>query len=339
MPRSLRSCDRGCGTRRLHPGPSARERVGRPFSARARQAQPRCRTSAAESAYQRWGATAKVHALSEELPALAEARSSFGPTVSWRSSQLSARPAQRDQGERDHFARARPDPLIARLMAVCLEVAGAERGALVLEQEGEPMLRAVARAASRSVSKAPYRWRRAGSYRSRGGGDAAHRRCPGAGRTRRRIARFAEDPYIAERQVRSVLAVPMLRQATVIGVLYLENNLATRAFGPSRVRILQTLSSQLAISLAHSRLFEELDARSRRASARAGRGWSFSRRAARPLGESLDYRATLAKTAAQVRCRSWPMAASSTSLRRRRADRARRGRARRPGERAAAAAS
>ena len=49
---------------------------------------------------------------------------------------------------------------------------------------------------------------------------------------------LASDPYIAAHTVRSLLALPILRQARLMGVLYLENNLATRVFTPERVRLL-----------------------------------------------------------------------------------------------------
>ena len=39
---------------------------------------------------------------------------------------------------------------------------------------------------------------------------------------------FAADPYIRGSQARSVLCLPLITQAKLIGVLYLENNLASR---------------------------------------------------------------------------------------------------------------
>src|SRR5262249_8622759 len=36
---------------------------------------------------------------------------------------------------------------------------------------------------------------------------------------------FASDPYVRRRRVRSVLGLPLTKQRTLIGVLYLENNL------------------------------------------------------------------------------------------------------------------
>jgi len=49
-----------------------------------------------------------------------------------------------------------------------------------------------------------------------------------------------------------------VKQAKLIGALYLENNLAPRVFTPRRLAILELLASQAAISLDHARLYAEL---------------------------------------------------------------------------------
>ena len=69
---------------------------------------------------------------------------------------------------------------------------------------------------------------------------------------------FAADPYIRQRQARSVLCLPLLNQAKLIGVLYLENNLAPRVFAPARIAVLKLLASQAAISLENTRLYRDL---------------------------------------------------------------------------------
>ena len=57
--------------------------------------------------------------------------------------------------------------------------------------------------------------------------------------------------------VRSVLCLPILRQAKVVGLLYLENDLATHAFTPNRINVLKLLASQAAISLENASLEEK----------------------------------------------------------------------------------
>jgi PAS domain S-box-containing protein len=69
---------------------------------------------------------------------------------------------------------------------------------------------------------------------------------------------FADDPYLRHRRARSVLCMPLINQAALVGVLYLENNVATHVFAPARIAVLKLLASQAAISLANSRLYDDL---------------------------------------------------------------------------------
>jgi PAS domain S-box-containing protein len=69
---------------------------------------------------------------------------------------------------------------------------------------------------------------------------------------------FAADSYIRERQARSILCLPLITQAKLIGVLYLENNLARRVFAPARIAVLKLLASQAAIALENARLYRDL---------------------------------------------------------------------------------
>jgi PAS domain S-box-containing protein len=55
-----------------------------------------------------------------------------------------------------------------------------------------------------------------------------------------------------------VLCLPLTNQAKLIGVLYLENNLAPRVFMPARTAVLKLLASQAAISLENARLYREV---------------------------------------------------------------------------------
>ena len=69
---------------------------------------------------------------------------------------------------------------------------------------------------------------------------------------------FIRDPYIVATQPKSVLCLPLLNQAKLCGILYLENNLTTGAFTPDRLEILKLLSSQAAISLENAQLYVAL---------------------------------------------------------------------------------
>jgi len=69
---------------------------------------------------------------------------------------------------------------------------------------------------------------------------------------------FGEDPYIRERQTRSILCLPLINQGKLNGVVYLENNLTRSAFAPARVALLKLLASQAAISLENATLYQAL---------------------------------------------------------------------------------
>ncbi len=70
-------------------------------------------------------------------------------------------------------------------------------------------------------------------------------------------ARFNRDPYVLEQQPKSVLCFPILRRQQRLGLLYLENNLATGAFPRDRLELLKILASQIAISIDNACLYQE----------------------------------------------------------------------------------
>jgi PAS domain S-box-containing protein len=61
-----------------------------------------------------------------------------------------------------------------------------------------------------------------------------------------------------------VLCLPLVKQAKLIGVLYLENSLASYVFTPARISVLELLASQAAISLENARLYNDLQEREAR---------------------------------------------------------------------------
>jgi two-component system, NarL family, sensor kinase len=69
---------------------------------------------------------------------------------------------------------------------------------------------------------------------------------------------FLTDPYIQHQQTRSLLCLPILQQSQLIGILYLESNLSTGVFTRDRLQVLKLLMAQAAISLENVRLYEQL---------------------------------------------------------------------------------
>ncbi|MEG3973638.1 AAA family ATPase [Microcoleus sp. herbarium8] len=71
---------------------------------------------------------------------------------------------------------------------------------------------------------------------------------------------FMADPYLMEKQPKSVLCSPILHQGKLIGLLYLENNLTIGAFTGDRTEVIQLLCAQAAISLENARLYQQSQA-------------------------------------------------------------------------------
>jgi PAS domain S-box-containing protein len=69
---------------------------------------------------------------------------------------------------------------------------------------------------------------------------------------------FAADNYFSRRQPKSVLCLPIMRRSSLSGLLYLENNLATHAFTPEHMTVLELLASQAAVSLENALLYADL---------------------------------------------------------------------------------
>ncbi|MEH1837239.1 MAG: AAA family ATPase [Nostoc sp.] len=63
------------------------------------------------------------------------------------------------------------------------------------------------------------------------------------------------DSYIQRQQPKSILCSPILHVSKLLGILYLENNLVTKAFTSDRVELLNLLCAQAAISLENARLY------------------------------------------------------------------------------------
>ena len=149
--------------------------------------------------------------------------------------------------------------LIDMLMRTAVEQAGAQRGLLIRPRGVEQRIEAEATTSGNSVI-VQLRDEQAGAavlpesmlhYVLRTGetvvlDDAAAQ------------SAFGEDPYIRERQTRSILCLPLINQGKLNGVVYLENNLTGSAFAPARVALLKLLASQAAISLENATLHQAL---------------------------------------------------------------------------------
>lgn len=77
--------------------------------------------------------------------------------------------------------------------------------------------------------------------------------------TSRRRQSSRPIPNLRRERPRSVLCAPVQHQGRAKGVLYFENNLSAGAFTAARVRVLEVLAPQLAISVENARLHAAQD--------------------------------------------------------------------------------
>ena len=72
--------------------------------------------------------------------------------------------------------------------------------------------------------------------------------------------RFARDPYFADADCCSLLAIPILSRGTLRATLLLENRLMRGAFTAERLDAVKLIAGQLAVSLDNAQLYSELTA-------------------------------------------------------------------------------
>src|SRR5262245_22811320 len=151
------------------------------------------------------------------------------------------------------------DKLVNTLMVPVLEHAGADRGLLILRRGDEARVEAEATTQQGAIVV-----RLCGT--AAGPSDLPETVLKLVLRTRQAlilhdaavVSPFSADDYVAAHRVRSLLCLPLVKQGTLVGALYLENTIASHVFTPSRIELLALLASQAAISLENARLYSDL---------------------------------------------------------------------------------
>lgn len=218
----------------------------------------------ARYAYQKWGATRKVEFLDEKYPYLnmkSEDKGSLSLTFT-NTGTTSSVDSQLDLATVMKASQAisgeiHLDKLLTKLIIIAIENAGAERGLLILENDGTLLIEA------EGSVRQPDVWVRQ-SVPVRGNETLSAGIVNYVLRTQQPLVLhhaaqegvFVHDPYVVKNDTKSVLCMPLLNQGRLVGMLYLENNLATHVFTSNRLEILRLLSSQATISLENARLFE-----------------------------------------------------------------------------------
>ncbi|MCL6750176.1 GAF domain-containing protein, partial [Nostoc sp. CCCryo 231-06] len=250
----------------------AYELAAKHYLARGREKIAQTYMKEAHYCYDRWGATAKVKDLETRYPQLFPQSSgmAFVPIPKTSKTTSNTSPIAFDLAAVMKAAQAisseiELDKLLSSLMEILIENAGAQTGFLILENSGEwiieascelnyddsesvhttQVLQSIPTTNQLPESIINYVIR---THESVILNDATYE------------GNFINEPYIQHHQSQSILCLPMLNQGKLIGVLYLENQLATGAFTPERSQILHLLSTQAAIAIENARLYSELRA-------------------------------------------------------------------------------
>ncbi|MBE8968550.1 PAS domain S-box protein [Nostocales cyanobacterium LEGE 12452] len=249
----------------------AYELAAKHYLARGRSKIAQTYMKEAHYCYDRWGAIAKVkdlekrypqffsqssRAASTSIPITAETipnpfHTAFDLAAVMKASQAISREIELKQ-------------LLRSLMQTLIENAGAQTGYLILENSGEWSIEAACElntdenaCATQVLQSIPIADQLPESIIQY----VIRTLKPVTLNDATREGAFINEPYIQQNQPQSIFCLPLLNQAKLVGVLYLENRLAAGVFTPERSQVLQLLSTQAAIAIENANLYSELRAK------------------------------------------------------------------------------
>ncbi|MDZ8087997.1 MAG: AAA family ATPase [Nostoc sp. DedQUE12b] len=219
--------------------------------------------------YLRWGATAKVEEIDKHYPQLLEIRSERTEKRKVDTTESAA--TKLEILDLETVLKASQaiaseillDKLLAKLMTILIENAGAQTGYLVLPTQDEWRVEAMGSIGnetvavlqsipleSRSADSTPYLPTALINYVVRTQESVILDNAA-------QLGNFQSEPWIVQHQSKSILCAPLLNQGKLTGIVLLENNLTTSAFTPERIEIFSLLSTQAAISIDNARLLKQ----------------------------------------------------------------------------------
>ncbi|MFN6538982.1 MAG: diguanylate cyclase domain-containing protein [Nostoc sp. EkiNYC01] len=239
-------------------------RLGKETIARAYIVEAHC-------AYQRWGAIAKVKQLETQYPQFQSLEKASSAQFLTRCNTFESNSIQSSGATFDLNTVMKASVAIASeivlenllqtLMKILLENAGAQTGCLLLPTS--PTSGAVSNLSIAIYSNA--------NTTTLSPGHPIHQILPESvlhyvARTRQSVilddaaqaSSFVHDSYFQSAKSLSLLCYPLLDQSKLVGLVYLENQVATGAFTSNRIEFLQLLSGQIAIALTNAQLYTQV---------------------------------------------------------------------------------
>ncbi|MDR5782906.1 AAA family ATPase [Caballeronia sp. LZ065] len=241
----------------IHHQALAHELAARFFAGRGLETIAGTYLANARACYERWGAHSKVRQLARDHAQAPRALTDIDGTIATTSEQLDLETVV--SVSRAIFSGVDLEQLIHTLMKLALEHAGANRCLLLLRRRKDMRVEAEATASADRIDVRSLKLRidqvdlpgsvlryvmRASDSLLLHDASSTHP--------------YSSDEYVMRHDCRSILCLPLIKQTRLIGVLYLENTLASNVFTPARSAILRLLASQAAMSLETARLYADL---------------------------------------------------------------------------------
>jgi tetratricopeptide (TPR) repeat protein len=152
--------------------------------------------------------------------------------------------------------------LLEKIMAICLEVTGAERGFLFLYPEEKNAEQVLQVKVARSVEMADFK-----------AGEAAVswtviRKVESSRKPLNVLDASLDEELASQRSVvrhglRSILCLPLIAKRELMGLIYLDNRLVGGLFTEEKIKLLKILVNQAAISIENARLYREMKEKTR----------------------------------------------------------------------------
>ena len=222
--------------------------------------------------YQRWGAKAKVQLLQKEYPEFfvpslpqsgtitaARTRSismSTSTSISTTHTQVGLDLTSIMKAVQTISSNVVLDDLLRSFIQIVMENAGASRCLLLLEHDNQLVLAAKSKSADADIQLSK-------NQPIDPNEDLClplvqyvqHTQESVVLTNATRDGPYTEDIYVLKHKPLSILCLPIIHKAHMLGVLYLENNLAAGVFTHDHLDVLRLLAGQAAISLQNSQLF------------------------------------------------------------------------------------
>ncbi|MGB3536442.1 MAG: AAA family ATPase [Microcoleaceae cyanobacterium] len=223
--------------------------------------------------YARWGAKTKTNQLEEKYPQLlatflnSQTQPFNSETSAWKATTTIVSTSTENSKvlDLDSIVKANQaiseeielDTLLSKLMQIVLENAGADYGNLILDDAGGWKIAAKCNVNQCYLMRLPLE--QANNLPLSIIRTTIRTQQPLIINNIQQDQRFRADPYLIKQSPKSLFCTPIVNQGQLIGILYLENKIATEVFTQNRIAILNLLTSQAAISIENARLYRRLE--------------------------------------------------------------------------------